>query len=280
MKTAKSIQEIRQIRSEMKGSVGFVPTMGFLHAGHLSLVQAARASCDHVIVSIYVNPTQFAPTEDLAAYPRDLDHDLLLLKDAGVDLVWMPDNEIMYPEGFQTWVSVDQLTKPLEGQYRPEHFRGVTTIVAKLFNVVQPERAFFGQKDAQQAAVLQRMVLDLNFPIEMVICPIVREADNLALSSRNTYLTPAERQASTVLSRALFAARDLFQKGETRSAALIACMQEIIQSEPLAKIQYLSCADPLSLQEIDTIQNQALLSMAVYFGKTRLIDNLLLKHVD
>jgi pantoate--beta-alanine ligase len=280
MKTAKTIQEIRQLRNEMHGSVGFVPTMGFLHAGHISLVQAARSSCEHVIVSIFVNPTQFAPTEDLAAYPRDLQHDLELLKTAGVDLVWLPDNEIMYPDGFQTWVSVENLTKPLEGKVRPEHFRGVTTVVAKLFNVVQPQRAFFGQKDAQQAAVLQRMVLDLNFPIEMVICPIVREADNLALSSRNTYLTPVERRAGTVLSRSLFAARDLFQQGETQSAALIACMQEIIYSEPLAKIQYISCADPLTLQEIDTIHSQALLSMAVYFGKTRLIDNLLLKPVD
>jgi pantoate--beta-alanine ligase len=280
MKTAKTIQEIRQLRTEMKGSVGFVPTMGFLHAGHISLVQAARSTCEHVIVSIFVNPTQFAPTEDLAAYPRDLEHDLALLKNAGVDLVWLPDNEIMYPEGFQTWVSVENLTKPLEGQYRPEHFRGVTTVVAKLFNMVQPQRAFFGQKDAQQAAVLQRMVLDLNFPIEMVICPIVREPDNLALSSRNTYLTPAERKAGTVLSRSLFAARDLFLKGERRSAALIACMREMIQNEPLAKIQYISCADPLSLQEVDTIEKQALLSMAVYFGKTRLIDNLLLKQVD
>jgi pantoate--beta-alanine ligase len=280
MKTAKTIQEIRQLRNEMHGSVGFVPTMGFLHAGHISLVQAARSSCEHVIVSIFVNPTQFAPTEDLAAYPRDLQHDLELLKTAGVDLVWLPDNEIMYPDGFQTWVSVENLTKPLEGKVRPEHFRGVTTVVAKLFNVVQPQRAFFGQKDAQQAAVLQRMVLDLNFPIEMVICPIVREADNLALSSRNTYLTPVERRAGTVLSRSLFAARDLFQQGETQSAALIACMQEIIYREPLAKIQYISCADPLTLQEIDTIHSQALLSMAVYFGKTRLIDNLLLKPVD
>lgn len=280
MKTVKTIQEVRQLRNEMKGSVGFIPTMGFLHAGHISLVQAARSSCEHVVVSIFVNPTQFAPTEDLAAYPRDLEHDLALLQAAGVDLVWLPDNEMMYPEGFQTWVSVENLTKPLEGQYRPEHFRGVTTVVAKLFNVVQPQRAFFGQKDAQQAAVLQRMVLDLNFPIEMVICPIVREADNLALSSRNTYLTPAERQAGTVLSRSLFAARNLFQKGERRAAALIACMREIIQSEPLAKIQYISCADPLTLQEIDIIENQALLSMAVYFGKTRLIDNLLLKQVD
>jgi pantoate--beta-alanine ligase len=280
MKTVKTIQEIRQLRNEMHGSVGFVPTMGFLHAGHISLVQAARSSCEHVIVSIFVNPTQFAPTEDLAAYPRDLQHDLELLKTAGVDLVWLPDNEIMYPDGFQTWVSVENLTKPLEGKVRPEHFRGVTTVVAKLFNVVQPQRAFFGQKDAQQAAVLQRMVLDLNFPIEMVICPIVREADNLALSSRNTYLTPVERRAGTVLSRSLFAARDLFQQGETQSAALIACMQEIIYSEPLAKIQYISCADPLTLQEIDTIHSQALLSMAVYFGKTRLIDNLLLKPVD
>jgi pantoate--beta-alanine ligase len=280
MKTAKTIQEIRSIRNQMTGRVGFVPTMGYLHAGHLSLVKAARNDCDHVIVSIYINPTQFAPNEDLSAYPRDLDHDLLILEEAGTDLVWLPDDETMYPESFQTWVTVQDLTQPLEGQYRPEHFRGVCTIVAKLFNVVQPQRAYFGQKDAQQAAVLKRMTLDLNFPIEMVVCPIVREMDHLAMSSRNAYLTPDQRQAATVLSRALFAARDLFQAGETNTAAILARMQIIIQAEPLAKIQYLSCADPITLLEIDSIKDQALISLAVYFGKTRLIDNLLLKKVD
>lgn len=280
MKIIKSIKELRTLRDQMDGTIGLVPTMGFLHAGHISLVQKARSECDHVIVSIFVNPTQFAPTEDLESYPRDLDRDAQLLKEAGADLVWTPSPEIMYPNGFQTWVTVEDITQPLEGQFRPEHFRGVTTVVAKLFNVTQPNRAYFGQKDAQQAAVLKRMVADLNFPIEMVICPIVREADNLAMSSRNTYLSPEQREAATVLSKSLFAAQALFNKGERNANTLRECVSNIINAEPLAKLQYISCADALTLLEIDNIEGEALLSMAVYFGKTRLIDNLLLKQVD
>jgi pantoate--beta-alanine ligase len=280
MNIVSTITDLRKKREAMQGTVGLVPTMGFLHAGHVSLVKKARSECDHVIVSIFVNPTQFAPTEDLESYPRDLEHDAQLLKDAGADLIWTPNNEIMYPQGFQTWVTVEEITKPLEGQFRPEHFRGVTTVVAKLFNATQPHRAYFGQKDAQQAAVIKRMILDLNFPIEMIVCPIVREADNLAMSSRNTYLNPAQRKAATILSKSLFAAQSLFKQGERDANVIKKCVEEIIASEPLAKLQYVSCADSLTLQELDTIESDALLSMAVYFGKTRLIDNLHLKQVD
>jgi pantoate--beta-alanine ligase len=277
MKTVKTISEIRQIRKGMQGCVGLVPTMGYLHAGHISLVKQARLTCDHVIVSIFVNPTQFSANEDLSAYPRNLEQDQKILQEAGADLIYLPDETIMYPQGYQSWVTVTELTKPLEGQFRTEHFRGVTTVVAKLFNIVQPQRAYFGQKDAQQAAVIRRMIQDLNFPIEMVVCPIVREQDNLALSSRNTYLSPDERKAATVLSRALFTARDLYQNGEKRTAILLESMKNTINAEPLARLQYLSCSDPQTLTELDHVENQALLSMAVYIGKTRLIDNLILE---
>jgi pantoate--beta-alanine ligase len=247
--------------------------MGYLHEGHLSLVRRARAECASVVVSIFVNPTQFGPNEDLAAYPHDLPRDLRLLKAEGVDLVWTPTPEIMYPPGFQTWVSVEEVTKPLEGAMRPGHFRGVTTVVAKLFTAVQPDKAYFGQKDAQQAAVIRKMTRDLNFPIEVVICPTLREADGLAMSSRNAYLNPEERQAATVLSRALFAARDAFQAGERDAQRLRELMAEIVNAEPLARLQYVSCADPDTLEELHGEVNRALLSMAVYVGKTRLIDN-------
>jgi pantoate--beta-alanine ligase len=280
MNIVSTISELREKRESLDGTIGLVPTMGFLHPGHISLVEKARNECDHVIVSIFVNPTQFAPTEDLESYPRNLEQDAKLLEQAGADLIWTPTDEIMYPNGYQTWVVVEEITRPLEGQFRPEHFRGVTTIVAKLFNVTQPNRAYFGQKDALQAAVLKRMVLDLNFPIDMVICPIVREADNLAMSSRNTYLTPEERKAATVLSRSLFAAQELYHQGERNANTLRKYVKDIVDTEPLANLQYISCANALTLQEIDKIEGETLLSMAVYFGKTRLIDNLLLKQVD
>ena len=280
MNIVSTIAELREKRGTMSGTIGLVPTMGFLHAGHVSLVEKARSECDHVIVSIFVNPTQFSPSEDLESYPRDLEHDAQLLKDAGADLIWTPSSEIMYPQGFQTWVSVEDITKPLEGRFRPEHFRGVTTVVAKLFNITQPDRAYFGQKDAQQAAVIKRMILDLNFPIEMIVCPIVREADNLAMSSRNTYLTPEQRKGATILSKSLFAAQELFTQGERNGAVLKKCVETTIASEPLAKLQYVSCADALTLQEVSQIQGDVLISMAIYFGKTRLIDNIILKQVD
>jgi pantoate--beta-alanine ligase len=251
--------------------------MGYLHDGHLSLVRAARAACASVVVSIFVNPSQFGPNEDLASYPRDLLRDLQLLELQGVDLVWAPPVEEMYPPDYQTWVMVEEVTRPLEGSMRPGHFRGVATIVAKLFNAVQPDRAYFGQKDAQQAVVIQQMARDLNFNLEIVVCPIVREPDGLAMSSRNTYLNPEERRAATVLYRALTAANQAFAAGEVDAPSLRRMMAAIIQAEPLARLQYVSCADPATLQEIEgPIVGRALLSMAVFIGKTRLIDNLVL----
>ncbi|MEN6299288.1 MAG: pantoate--beta-alanine ligase [Anaerolineaceae bacterium] len=274
MKVVTDLPALRQARHRLTEPVGLVPTMGFLHQGHLSLVEAACRDCASVAVSIFVNPTQFAPQEDLAAYPRDLPRDLDLLEKLGVDLVWTPTPEIMYPPGYQTWVSVEEITLPLEGTSRPGHFRGVTTVVAKLFNAIRPQYAYFGQKDAQQAAVIRRMVLDLNFPLEVVVCPTVREADGLAMSSRNTYLDPTERQAACVLYRALVKAQTEFEKGERDAEKLRQWMRQVIESEPLTKLQYVSCADVSTLQEIQgEITGQALLSMAVFIGKTRLIDN-------
>ena len=277
MKTVTNLAELRTTRLALPGPVGLVPTMGFLHAGHISLVQRARAECASVVASIFVNPTQFGPSEDLEKYPRDLPRDLALLEAAGADLVWAPTPEIMYPPGYQTWVTVDALTRPLEGKIRAGHFRGVTTIVAKLFNAVAPDRAYFGQKDAQQAAVIRRMVLDLDFPIEIVVCPIVREPDGLAMSSRNVYLNPQERQAATVLFRALNAAKSAYDSGEHNAEALRALVGETIATEPLARLQYVSCADYDSLAELKRVTGKTLLSMAVYLGKTRLIDNFVLE---
>jgi pantoate--beta-alanine ligase len=240
---ATSLEELRQARALLDNPLGLVPTMGFLHPGHISLVERARAECASVGVSIFVNPTQFGPNEDLDKYPRNLEKDLKLLEAAGADLVWMPTPDIVYPPGFQTWVDVEGLTSPLEGAMRPGHFRGVTTVVAKLFNAFQPQKAYFGQKDAQQAAVIRRMTRDLDFPIEVVICPTVREADGLAMSSRNAYLNPQERQAATVLFRALNAARAAYDAGQRDADRLRQVMTETIQAEPLAKLQYVSCAD-------------------------------------
>jgi len=273
MRIVESIQELRNARAELESPLGFVPTMGYLHEGHLSLVRRARQECGSVAASIFVNPTQFGPQEDLAAYPRDLERDLGLLKAEGVDLVWTPMTATMYPEGFQTWVSVDELTRHLEGKQRPGHFRGVTTIVAKLFNAVGPDRAYFGQKDAQQATVIRRMVADLNFPIEVVVCPIVREADGLAKSSRNTYLNEAQRKAATVLFRSLTAAVEAFESGQREAQTLRDTMSTVLAGEPLAEVQYVSVADPETLEELSGEIRRALLSMAVFVGETRLIDN-------
>lgn len=271
-----TLDELRAARARLAEPVGFVPTMGFLHEGHLSLVRAARHDCASVAVSIFVNPSQFGPTEDLAKYPRDLQRDLALLEAEGVDLVWAPTEAVMYPPDFQTWVTVDEVTKPLEGGMRPGHFRGVATVVAKLFNGVQPQRAYFGQKDAQQVVVIKQMVRDLNMPVEITVCPISREADGLARSSRNTYLTPEQRQAATVLSRSLQAAAAAYAAGERDAARLKEAVLTVLNAEPLARVQYVSCADPITLQELDLVTRGALLSMAVYMGNTRLIDNMLL----
>jgi pantoate--beta-alanine ligase len=276
MKTVITLPELHSAREELLAPLGLVPTMGYLHAGHLSLVRRARAECQSVVVSIFVNPTQFGPDEDLDAYPRDIPRDLALLEDEGVDLVWMPSVEVMYPPGFQSWVTVEEVTQPLEGRYRPEHFRGVTTVVTKLFTGVQPDRAYFGQKDAQQAVVIRRLVRDLNFPIEIVVCPIVREPDGLAMSSRNKYLNPAERRAATVLFHALTTAGELYEGGERDAGRLRQILAETIHSEPLARLQYVSCADPDTLEELQGAVRRALLSMAVFVGETRLIDNLVI----
>ena len=273
MMIASTLDELRAARLLLDGRVGLVPTLGYLHEGHLSLARRARAECDRVVATIFVNPTQFGPTEDLSKYPRNLKGDLSLLESAGVDLVWTPDNETIYPPGFSTWVEVEGLTKPLEGASRPGHFRGVTTVVAKLFNAIQPQVAYFGQKDAQQAAVIRKMARDLNFPIEIVVCPTVREADGLAMSSRNSYLSPEERASATILFRALTAAKDAFERGERDAEALRKLMAETIASEPRAKMQYVSVADYDTLEELQTVTGKTLLSMAVFMGKTRLIDN-------
>jgi len=277
MRNVYTLDDLWTIRISFNGTVGLVPTMGFLHEGHLSLIRRAREECDHVVVSIFVNPTQFGPKEDLSKYPRDIDRDLKLIEPLGADLVWMPTPEIMYPKGYQTWVEVEAITKLLEGAMRPGHFKGVTTVVAKLFNGVQPHKAYFGQKDAQQAAVIRQMTRDLNFPIEIVVCPIVREPDGLAMSSRNVYLDAEQRKAATVLFRSLSAAKALYESGERDAEKVRGKMKEVLAGEPLAEVQYVSCADYDTLEELTEIKGKALLSMAVYVGKTRLIDNFVLE---
>jgi pantoate--beta-alanine ligase len=276
MMVATTLEELATARGLLENPVGFVPTMGYLHEGHLSLARRAGQDCRSVAVSIFVNPTQFGPQEDLDKYPRDLERDLRLLDETGVDLVWTPTVEIMYPDGYQTWVEVEKVSRLLEGAQRPGHFRGVTTVVTKLFNAVHPARAYFGQKDAQQAAVIRRMTKDLSYPIEIVVCPIVREPDGLAMSSRNVFLSPEERKGATVLYRSLLAAKDRYEKGERSADALRKRMQDVLGTEPLARVQYVSCADYDTLDEMQRVSGKALLSLAVFFGKTRLIDNVVL----
>jgi pantoate--beta-alanine ligase len=285
MQVLTTVEEIRKAKASLPGTWGLVPTMGYLHAGHLSLVKRALTENEHVAVSIFVNPTQFGPNEDLAAYPRDLDRDLSLLEALDVDLVFNPSPEVMYPPNYQTYVTVEEVTKYLEGASRPTHFRGVATVVAKLFNIVGAERAYFGQKDAQQTVVIRRMVQDLNMPIDIIICPTMREADGLALSSRNTYLDAQHRRAAPVLYRALCAAKEAFDRGERDGDRLRSIMREIIEAEPLAKLDYVSVADASTLQELGSeppprpspvkTGEGVLLSMAVRVGKPRLIDNFL-----
>ena len=276
MQIAKTITEMKALRMKSLGSVGFVPTMGYLHDGHLSLVKQARAENSVVVVSIFVNPTQFGPTEDFKAYPRDTERDLAMLRQEKTDIVFMPLPEEIYPENYSSWVEVEKVTDQLEGSCRPGHFKGVTTIVAKLFNIVEPTHAYFGQKDAQQALVIKKMVADLNMNLEVIVAPTVRENDGLAMSSRNVYLNPQERQAATVLFKALTLARNLREKGEENADTMRQEMTSIINKEPLAKIEYVSIADAQTLEELTKIDRPALASLAVKIGKTRLIDNMVL----
>ena len=267
----------RGLRREQQRTIGLVPTMGALHEGHLSLVQQARARCDVVVVSVFVNPTQFGPAEDFKSYPRVLPHDLELLAPYDVDYVFAPPVEEIYPEGFSTYIQVEDLTDKLEGASRPGHFLGVTTVVGILLNIVQPDFAFFGQKDAQQAIVIKHMVRDLAFPVEILVVPTVREETGLAMSSRNEYLTVEERQAAAVLNRALLQARSAFEQGERQAQKLVGIVSETIEKEASVRIDYVSINDAQSLEEIVAVDSRpALISLAAFVGKTRLIDNIVL----
>jgi pantoate--beta-alanine ligase len=276
MKVLKTINEIKKLRLKLPEPVGFVPTMGYLHEGHLVLVRRAKAENSSVIVSIFVNPTQFGPQEDFNRYPRDPKRDLAMLEKEGVDIVFMPPLAEMYPQKFNSWVEVGKVSERLEGVSRPGHFRGVATVVAKLFNIVQPDRAYFGQKDAQQLIVIKKMVADLNMNLEIVGVPTVREPDGLAMSSRNIYLNPEERKAALVLYQALTLAQKLWSQGEKNAQAIRQCMTELVQKQPLANIDYISIADAETLDELDKVRPPAVVSLAVKIGRTRLIDNVVL----
>ena len=278
MKVVETIAEMKKLRRKLAELVGFVPTMGYLHDGHLSLVKRAKAENTTVVVSIFVNPTQFGPQEDFRTYPRDNPRDLAMLEKMKTDIVFMPSAAEMYPPRFSSWVDVEKVTERLEGAVRPGHFRGVATVVAKLFNIVEPTRAYFGQKDAQQVVVIKKMVMDLNMNLEVIACPTVRKPDGLAMSSRNTYLKPDERQAATVLYQALNLAQQLWSQGEKDAERIRQAMRQLIQKQPLAeKIDYISVADAETLEELDKINPPALVSLAVKIGKPRLIDNIVLE---
>ncbi|MBN1189457.1 MAG: pantoate--beta-alanine ligase [Dehalococcoidales bacterium] len=277
MQIIKTIAEIRQVRHSPQGSTGFVPTMGYLHEGHLSLVRHSHQENNSTFVSIFVNPSQFGPNEDFERYPRDFPRDLALLEKEGADFVFIPEASEMYPDGYNTWVEVDGITERLEGSIRPGHFRGVATIVTKLFNIVQPHRAYFGQKDAQQCMVIKKMARELNMNLDIVICPTVREADGLAMSSRNIYLSPEERQQAPVLFQSLNKARDMWAAGERDSGRIRQAMTELIRQNPLGQIEYISIADALNLNELEKAESPVLISMVVKFGRTRLLDNILLE---
>jgi pantoate--beta-alanine ligase len=276
MKFVETIADLRRLRLKLPEPVGFVPTMGYLHEGHLVLVRQAKEENSSVIVSIFVNPTQFGPQEDFNKYPRDPKRDLAMLEKEKVDLVFMPSVVEMYPPQFSSWVEVGKISERLEGASRPGHFRGVATVVAKLFNIVQPDRAYFGQKDAQQLIVIKKMVADLNMNLEIVGVPTVREPDGLAMSSRNIYLNPEERKAALVLYQALTLAQKLFSQGEKDAQAIRQKMTGLIQKQPLANIEYISIADAETLDELDRVSPPALVSLAVKIGRTRLIDNVAL----
>lgn len=278
MDILKTPAEMQEWRRAHPATLGFVPTMGYLHDGHLSLVRRAREENDLVAVSIFVNPTQFGPNEDYERYPRDEERDLALLREAGVDAVYLPTPAVMYPPGYETYVTVERVSQRLEGERRPGHFRGVATVVLKLFNATQPTRAYFGRKDAQQLRVLQAMVRDLDLPVEIVPCDIVREPDGLAMSSRNVYLSPEQRSAATVLYRALTKAKQAYDDGERDADTLRELVRSTIAAEPLAEIDYVSLADDVTLEELEgRVERPALLSLVVRFGQTRLLDNVELR---
>ncbi len=274
-KMQKIVDELR-----LKGSVGFVPTMGYLHEGHLSLVRNSKNENDFTIVSIFVNPTQFGPNEDLESYPRDIDRDCKLLDNLDVDYLFNPKVEDMYPKNFSTFITPEGLVNVLCGARRPGHFRGVTTIVTKLFNIIKPHRAYFGQKDAQQFFVLNRMVRDLNFDIELRMIPIVREEDGLAMSSRNIYLTPEQRKDASLLFKSLNLAKKLIENGERDPNIIVSKMEELINSSEYSRIDYIEIRDTENLENVDIIKGEVLIALAVYFGRARLIDNMILKVED
>ena len=277
MQIIETVAEMQKVRHSLEGSVGFVPTMGYLHEGHLTLVRRSREANTHTIVSIFVNPAQFGPNEDFERYPRDYPRDFAMLEKEKTDFVYLPVPAQMYPEGYNTWVDVYKVTDRLEGAIRPGHFRGVATVVNKLFNIVQPTRAYFGQKDAQQCIVIKKMVTDLNMNLEMIVVPTVREVDGLAMSSRNVYLSPDERRQAPALFQSLTLAKNMWSAGEHDSAKIRTAMLDLIKRAPLGKIEYISIADVLTLRELETAQAPAVISIAVKFGKTRLIDNILLE---
>ena len=277
MKIAETIAEVRRLREGFPDTVGLVPTMGYLHDGHLALIRRARAENSLMVVSVFVNPAQFGPQEDFKTYPRDIERDLKILARENTDIVFLPPVEEMYPPGFDGWVDMGKVARRLEGVSRPDHFRGVATVVAKLFNIVQPTRAYFGQKDAQQTIVIKKMVADLNLHLEIIIVPTVREADGLAISSRNTCLNPEERQAATALYRSLCLSQRLWAEGEKEAGKIRAQMTALIQGESFANIDYVSIAEPETLEAMEAVKAPALVSLAVWMGKTRLIDNVVLE---
>ena len=280
MRVIGSVSDMVQASRSLPPPLGLVPTMGYLHPGHLSLVQQARRENASVVVSIFVNPTQFGPEEDLSAYPRDLARDLAILKDEKVDLVFAPETSELYPPGMDTWVEVGAVSRRLEGAHRPGHFRGVATVVAKLFNVTSPTRAYFGQKDGQQAAVVKAMVRDLNMPVEIMVSPTIREDDGLAYSSRNSRLDPSERRAATVVYRALLEAEKLWMAGEVRAAELRRSIHSVLTSEPLVRnVDYVSVAHAETMEELDAATAGAMISTAAWLGNVRLIDNVVLSGV-
>jgi len=280
MKVAKTIKSVRRLVKATQSTgkkIGFVPTMGALHIGHISLIEAAKKKCDFVVVSIFVNPTQFGPGEDFAKYPRPIEADLKMCRKAGVDVVFAPTPREMYPAENLTWVDVEKLSEPLCGKFRPSHFRGVATVCAKLFNIVTPDIAYFGQKDAQQAIIIKRMVADLNMPLKIVVCPTVREKNGLAMSSRNQYLTPQQRKDAAYIYKSLRKCRQMIKQGGRDTKKIIAEMRKVLKQIPSAEIQYISIVDAETLQNIDKVAGKVLAAVAVKIGSTRLIDNILIE---